>query len=70
MFEKYIAEYGTRGGQMLIRRVVEDWLALEANAKLDPTDPIRVAANEVIDRVLPALTAALEEKVGSEVNRG
>lgn len=61
MFEKYIAEYGTRGGQMLIRRVVEDWLALEANAKLDPTDPIRVAANEVIDRVLPALTAALEE---------
>jgi len=77
MFEKYISEYGTRGGQMLIQRVIVDWLELEINVKLDPTDPIRMAANEVIDRVLPALTAAIEEKIGyvarqddSEVYRG
>lgn len=59
----FLEQYGTDGAGIMVRRIVEDWLALEVNADLVKAgDPMVKTAQEIIDRMLPALRGLLDEQ--------
>ena len=65
--EAFLEHYGTRGAELIINKIVDDWAELEINS--DPSNPLMPAVQEIRNLLLPRLHAMLcHQANGAPVN--